>query len=115
MNPDIAFDRPRKPRRNSQGWPIAALITGIVLILARVIVPSVPGVVFKGSIDEVHGICTSAFGALAQASNQAAAHGCSEADTAMVVLNVLAIAGLVMIALGGWALLRSRQPSTTGR
>ena len=101
----IARDRPRKPRRSHQRWPIAALITGGVLVLARLIAPGVPGLVFKDSISQVQSICSSGLGALAQVANTSVAQGCSNASTAMTVLNVAAVAGIMLLVVGGVDLL----------
>jgi hypothetical protein len=105
MNDDrstgIARDSPRKPRRSHQGWPIGALIIG-VLLLARLVAPSIPGLVFKDSIDHVQSICSSVLGALAQAADASVVHGCANASTAMTVLNVAAVAGVMLLIAGGW-------------
>lgn len=101
----IAWDRPRKPRRSHQRWPIAALIAGGVLLLARLIAPGVPGLVFKDSISQVQSICSSGLGALAQVANTSVAQGCSNASTAMTVLNVAAVAGVMLLVVGGVDLL----------
>jgi hypothetical protein len=102
----IAWDKPRQPRRDhSRAWAIAALITGGVLLLARLIAPGVHGLVFKGSIDQVQGICSSGLGVMAQAANTAAAHSCSDASTAMTILNVLAVLGILLLIAGGVDLL----------
>jgi hypothetical protein len=101
----IAWDMPRKPRRSHQRWPIAALIAGGVLLLARLIAPGVPGLVFKDSISQVQSICSSGLGALAQVANTSVAQGCSNASTAMTVLNVAAVAGVMLLVVGGVDLL----------
>lgn len=101
----IAWDRPRKPRRSHQRWPIAALIAGGVLLLARLIAPGVPGLLFKDSISQVQSICSSGLGALAQVANTSVAQGCSNASTAMTVLNVAAVAGVMLLVVGGVDLL----------
>jgi hypothetical protein len=109
MNDDrsagIAWDRPRTPPRSHQRWPIVDLIAGAVLVLARLIAPGVPGLLFKDSISQVQSICSSGLGALAQVSDTSVAHGCANASTAMTVLNVGAAAGVLLLVVGGANLL----------
>ena len=75
------------------------------LLLARIFAPGIPGLLFKGSIDQVQGICSSGLGAMAQAANAAAAHSCSDASTAMTVLNIAMVAGILLLIAGGVDLL----------
>ena len=74
-------------------------------MLARLVAPSVPGLLFKDSIAQVQSICSSGLGALAQTADASVAHGCASASTAMTVLNVAAAVGVVLLAVGGANLL----------
>jgi hypothetical protein len=97
----IAWDSPRQPRRSHQRWPIVDVVAGGVLVLARLIAPGVPGLLFKGSISQVQDICASGLGVLAQAGNTTLGQGCSRASTAMTVLNVAAAVGVLLLIVGG--------------
>ena len=114
----IAWDRPGGSRRSHQRWPIVDLIAGAVLVLARLIAPGVPGLLFKDSISQVQGICASNLGALAQTADSSVAHGCANASTAMTVLNVAAAVGVLLLVVGGANLLlksiREAQQGDTG-
>jgi hypothetical protein len=101
----IAWDRPRTSPRSYQRWPIVDLIAGTVLVLARLIAPGVPGLLFKDSISQVQGICASNLGVLAQTADSSVAHGCANASTAMTVLNVAAALGVLLLVVGGANLL----------
>ena len=94
MNDDrpagVAWSSHREPRTSRQRWPIVDAIAGGALVLARLVAPSVPGLLFKDSIAQVQSICSSGLGALAQTADASVAHGCASASTAMTVLNVAA-------------------------
>lgn len=105
MDDDIPWGRPREPRRSHQRWPMVDVIAGGVLVLARLIAPGVPGLVFRDSISQVQSLCASNLGALAQTSDASVAHGCANASTAMTVLNVAAAVGVLLLAYGGANLL----------
>jgi hypothetical protein len=95
----------------SHQWTWIMLLGGVALILARLIIPARPGLIFKASITNVQNICHSTLGIFAIASNHEAASSCSEADAIMTGLTIGAAAGLVLVVLAGARLHRARAVS----
>jgi hypothetical protein len=92
-------------RRRDCRWIVAV---GVGMILGWIVAPSVPGVVFKGSVRQISSICGSGLGALAQAANTRTASGCSAAAGWMTFFNVVGFAGLVAAVLGTVLVIRQR-------
>lgn len=91
--------------RHDYRWMVGA---GLGMILAWIVAPSVPGIIFHGSVRQVSSMCTSGVGALAQAMNAKAASGCSAVVNWMTFFNVVGFAGLVLAILGTVLVLRQR-------
>lgn len=85
------------------GW----LVAGAILIAARVILPAIPDLFVKVSLNQAQGICSSGFGVLAQGLNHTVATRCGEVSAGMTVLNVIAFAGAALGAAGFYKLYRA--------
>lgn len=96
----------RRPSSPGTGW----LIAGAILIAARIILPAIPDLFTRVSLNQAQGICTSGFGVLAQGINHTVATRCGEVSAGMTALNLIALAGAVLGATGFWKLYRARQP-----
>lgn len=86
------------------------LLSGGVALLGSAIAWLQPGVVFKGSVSQVHAVCSSGIGALAQAMNPAVASDCGEVSAATAVIALAAVAGAALLVWGG---LRMHKPKVT--
>jgi hypothetical protein len=86
---------------------ITGVVVGIVAIIARIVVPYVPGIVFSVSLAQAQNVCNGALGAFAQAMDHRVVTACGEANGIMVALNLAALAGLVAAGICGFLLYRN--------
>lgn len=77
------------------------LVTGLILIAARFVLPAIPGLFVKVSLNEAQGVCSSGLGIMAQGMNHTVASRCSEISTGMGVLTFLAFAGAALVIAAG--------------
>jgi di/tricarboxylate transporter len=73
--------------------------TVVLLILATIALDR-PGTIYKGSVTEVHGLCASGIGALAQAFSAQAQSNCGQASAVYDFLTW----GRILVLVGGIAL-----------
>lgn len=89
----------------------ATLNAGIGAVVAALILRYVPLITIAGrhvTDNQVHGLCSSTLGTLAQAMYQAAANDCTAADSLFTVSTLLLIGGGLVAAAGLVALLVAR-------
>lgn len=93
---------------------IAGIIGGLALaVLAKIVGPALP--VLNGhSLNEVQPYCTGVMGAFVRGLGGAEAQrACNDIGTTVLVLNLVALAGLAMAAVAGWALWRDSRKAVT--
>lgn len=95
------------PRRPAYDDGTGQLLSGAVLLVGSAIAWLQPGVLFKGSVSQAHGICSGALGAFAEALNPSVAASCSEVSTVTVVIALAALAGAGLV---GWGFYRLNKP-----
>jgi hypothetical protein len=89
--------------------PALLILTGAVLVIARLLVPYRAGLIFKGSVEEVNSICRGGAGSFAVAMHPSL-QSCNKAAAWMAGLNIVAVAGYALAAFGVYLAWRARQP-----
>jgi hypothetical protein len=108
-HPQLVRGQRHKPaRQRDHRWMVAV---GLGMILAWIVVPSVPGVILVGSLRHANSVCGSGLGTLAQAMNGEAASGCARAANWMTFFNVVGFAGLALAVAGVVLILANRAKS----
>jgi hypothetical protein len=104
----IPHDHAALPAHRSRVALIVWASIGGVLLLARLVVPSIP--IGGTSLGEANSVCSGAIGVFAKAFGGASVvHSCREVTTTMLVLNLAAYAGVALLIACGIVLLRRRQ------
>jgi hypothetical protein len=93
-----AAGRGMSNRRTGQLWYIG--IGTVVIAILATLALDVRGVIFAGSVSQVHAICTSGLGVFAQALNANTANACSQAGPVYDLLYW----GRILVLIGGIAL-----------
>lgn len=88
-----------------RGLKITGLVIGGVLVLARLIGPSVP--LSKGwSLGAVSGVCNSGLGQLARGMDAGVGRDCGYVSDVMLALTLAAVAGAALALFCGFKLAR---------
>jgi hypothetical protein len=108
-----ASPQPTVTRRSLRDYtlPIVLGAAGLILILAKLILPGLSDVFYRASLSQVEAVCNSPLGALVS-GDKAVAHACSQAQVIDDVLTLGLFAGLI---LAGWAAWITWKRYTAGR
>src|ERR1043166_1528430 len=111
MSPITPTPTPQQVEESKRRELISGLVVGALVILARIVVPMIPGLFAKVSLNEVNGYCTGAVGLLVRGlGGPKVAAGCDRAGHVMLALNLGAAAGAVLVIIcGAFLLVRAQR------
>jgi hypothetical protein len=103
----VPHDHAALPAHRSRVALIVWASIGGVLLLARLVVPSIP--IGGTSLGEANSVCSGAIGVFAKAFGGASVvHSCNEVTNIMLALNLAAFAGAALVIFCGIVLLRQQ-------
>jgi hypothetical protein len=102
----IPHDHPPVPAgKPGNGKHIAGIVIGGLLLLARLVVPTIP--ISGTSLGEANSVCSGGLGVFARAfGGRQVVIACNHVSEIMLGLNVLALAGLALIIVCAIVLIR---------